>query len=398
MGDTIYNLMAMEKLETDPLDRPYNPPKILQTKVVHNPFNDIFPRDLLAVRPDLAQKIQEEIAKKNGSSQSGGLFKKQATNLVKKQNAVSLMEDEEEELAVGRFKLPTQKKKDAPTLPEQTAKSTKTTGLHQLLKSDMGISDMSEQDIQTLKRKEEELLESQRLKQALKSSIQDNSLEDATLGKRVDDSMKERIANDIKQMKESGAVTVNPKTGRAEINIASHIGRDSNKSRSSSSSSSSSGSSSSSEHVNPEIKKLRDQQKALYEKMNFESLAFKQNPQGSGGAEAQEKETKSFLSVVELKRYKYLKENSGKMSQEATLKKLEEFRNKLKNKEPRKKGQTWMDCVLKTDIIDSAKAYKHQEMKAAMNEPQFPKENYMLKPHVPDQDDNLQLLSQSMNQ
>ena len=33
-GNTIYNLLAMEKLDTDSEDRPVNPPKIISSKII----------------------------------------------------------------------------------------------------------------------------------------------------------------------------------------------------------------------------------------------------------------------------------------------------------------------------------------------------------------------------
>lgn len=44
-GDTIYNLLAMEKLDLDRNDRPLTPPVIQSTQVILNPFTDIFVRD-----------------------------------------------------------------------------------------------------------------------------------------------------------------------------------------------------------------------------------------------------------------------------------------------------------------------------------------------------------------
>lgn len=44
-GDTIYNLMAMEKLDTNTMDQPITPPVILGTQVLLNPFDDVYPRE-----------------------------------------------------------------------------------------------------------------------------------------------------------------------------------------------------------------------------------------------------------------------------------------------------------------------------------------------------------------
>lgn len=40
-GDTIYNLMAIQSLDTDAEDRPVDPPVIRRTKVTLNPFDDL---------------------------------------------------------------------------------------------------------------------------------------------------------------------------------------------------------------------------------------------------------------------------------------------------------------------------------------------------------------------
>lgn len=41
VGDTIYNLMALQSLDVDKNDLPADPPVIRRTKVVLNPFDDI---------------------------------------------------------------------------------------------------------------------------------------------------------------------------------------------------------------------------------------------------------------------------------------------------------------------------------------------------------------------
>lgn len=45
VGDTIYNVMALQSLDTVDQDRPSDPPIIRKTKVVINPFNDIKARN-----------------------------------------------------------------------------------------------------------------------------------------------------------------------------------------------------------------------------------------------------------------------------------------------------------------------------------------------------------------
>lgn len=43
-GDTIYNMIKFDELDTDSNDRPTFPPKIIKTDVLNNPFPDIAPR------------------------------------------------------------------------------------------------------------------------------------------------------------------------------------------------------------------------------------------------------------------------------------------------------------------------------------------------------------------
>jgi peptidyl-prolyl cis-trans isomerase SDCCAG10 len=45
VGDTIYNLLSFQSLDTDKNDRPNDPPYIRKTKVVSHPFDDIIPRN-----------------------------------------------------------------------------------------------------------------------------------------------------------------------------------------------------------------------------------------------------------------------------------------------------------------------------------------------------------------
>ena len=45
-GNTIYNVLRMEELETDSNDRPLEPPLIKSVEVINNPFDDIVPRDI----------------------------------------------------------------------------------------------------------------------------------------------------------------------------------------------------------------------------------------------------------------------------------------------------------------------------------------------------------------
>lgn len=45
VGDTIYNLLSMQSLDTDSSDRPNDPPVLQKAIVVFNPFDDLIPRN-----------------------------------------------------------------------------------------------------------------------------------------------------------------------------------------------------------------------------------------------------------------------------------------------------------------------------------------------------------------
>ncbi|KAJ0406188.1 hypothetical protein P43SY_000372 [Pythium insidiosum] len=45
-GNTIFNLLSVNDVETDDRDRPLHPPRLLSTEVLWNPFDDIVPREL----------------------------------------------------------------------------------------------------------------------------------------------------------------------------------------------------------------------------------------------------------------------------------------------------------------------------------------------------------------
>ena len=95
VGDTVYNLLAMEHLDTDADDRPINPPKIIGAKVLINPFDDIIQRNV--IKQDIA-KTKENEGKKNI---------KEKPKIIEKTKNVSLLSfnnDEEEEQDVNEEK------------------------------------------------------------------------------------------------------------------------------------------------------------------------------------------------------------------------------------------------------------------------------------------------------
>lgn len=342
MGDTIYNLMAMEKLETDMQDKPINPPIILETRVVSNPFSDIFPRDLSIVRPDLyeAEKARKAQEDKSSKARTIKAAKKHNTPKV---NLLSFGEEFDEE--------PVTKSKKKIICPQE------------IIKNDPSLAYDPAPHFPELEARELELQAKKDLQQGRREEqiVGDNE----TLGKRI----KALAANDVKQMKEGATkgvrVGVDRRTGKKVVMVDQIDGQE----KEGSDSDTDGSSSSSSEIENADHREIREKQKDIYEKMRFDSLQFKSDKTGSlnfDGKEA-EKQEKTLFSAVELKRYKYMKMSGGKQSQEDVMSKLAAFRNKLQSKEVKADAGSWMNSKLKFHI-DSANAYSLQENKTKAND------------------------------
>ncbi|XP_073227409.1 spliceosome-associated protein CWC27 homolog [Porites lutea] len=63
-GNTIYNMIKMEDCEVDGDDRPLFPPKIKKTEILHNPFDDIVPRQK---KEEIKAKSDEKKRKVKGT-------------------------------------------------------------------------------------------------------------------------------------------------------------------------------------------------------------------------------------------------------------------------------------------------------------------------------------------
>ena len=88
-GDTVYNLMRLNELETDEDDRPIDPPVILHAEVLLNPFEDIKPR----VSREAKEAAKAEEAKKKE------MEKKNARKGAKNFKLISFGDEAEEEEA-----------------------------------------------------------------------------------------------------------------------------------------------------------------------------------------------------------------------------------------------------------------------------------------------------------
>ena len=320
VGDSIYNLMSMEKLETDAQDRPLNPPVIHRAVVVDNPFPDIFPRDISIVRPDIVVKEKKPEKKREGVAAAAAEKKK------KNFNKLSFIEEEEgqgyEVKKVG--------------LPE-------------------GIMPAEESTLEYIKKREEDVGRLARLKREEKTG------EDK--GKEKGESLARKAGEEILEGRLEGVEVVKDKeTGK--VNIRFRDGLDGGSSGGEEESDSES--ESSSEYEDEEVRLMREKQKDIYENIVFDSIKYKEDKTGSldeRGRQRNEEDSK-LLSSVELKRYKYTKDKGdsslGKRDQQDTMSKLNSFISRIKQNSH---GEThWMNSKLKFHI-DSSNAYDLQTKK-----------------------------------
>ena len=313
-GDSIFNLMKIEKVKVDAKGKPTaDGVQIEAIRVVENPFDDIFVRDLKEVRPDLV--VDSEA--KNGAS--GGVRgvrgKKRARKnrrkdkKVKMKNLLSFGDEEEDDIdeelngstgarggAGGSGKA-----KNSKNQPKMLS-------AFDLLKNDKTLSQEASITAEDARRMDE-IRRKNKERQEIKDKILKKSQngpnpatteeeEGSLLAKRTPEKeinkviIKEYLQKDILALKNNEVPGVNykknPRTGRYEIVFNSSP----DNSRSSSSDSSSSSGSSDSE---PEIMPT--------------GLKFKENKTGSLNLRGRQSlaEEKKLLSRVELKRYKFLK-------------------------------------------------------------------------------------------
>jgi peptidyl-prolyl cis-trans isomerase SDCCAG10 len=311
-GETIYNLLKIEKCETDDNDRPTGDGVIIEKiTVVKNPFTDIFPRDLKQVRPDLYEELIKQKTEgkdeKTGKDKSGKTGNKKRAKVNRKKGklkAKNLLSfgDEEDEMPVVTKKKKKGKKIAIPGDDEgmirKKLKKKKILSPFDLLKNDKTLSKeagLSQAELAKMEAAKNERLEKERIKNQIKNAADGNLLgkrdpnsaedEKSNLNKtKMREDMKQLLNNQVDGMK----VKKNAKTGRFEIAF------DSNSSRSSSTDSSSSDSGSS---VDTE------------EQIVPTTIKFKENKTGTLNHEGRQRkrEEKKLLSRVELKRYKYMK-------------------------------------------------------------------------------------------
>ena len=109
VGDTMFNLLAMEHLDTDAEDRPLIPPKILGAKVLINPFDDIIQRNKPVSN---VNEKETKISKTKDENNKGKVAKEKPTIVAKNISLLSFDHDGEEEEDEGEIGGKERKKPD----------------------------------------------------------------------------------------------------------------------------------------------------------------------------------------------------------------------------------------------------------------------------------------------
>lgn len=335
VGDTIYNLLNMENLEVDESNKPIHPPFISSINIIQNPFDDIYPRSLKDVRPDLwahQQRLEADSKKvvKIGTK--------------KKINIVSFGDEEDEDEIVVK-------------------KKNKSLSPFDLIKNDKSLSNaapLSIEEQRILLEREKKVIETSRLKDNILQG-KTGDLNDEFIGKRKQ--LSQRVRNDKSEM-EGVTLQRNKKTGKVELQFET------------SSPDSSSTSSSDDEDLQDEVRKKQIDE---YEKMKIDFLKFKKDEMAEDAIQqptSTEVQPKQKISLLDLKRYKYTKaaKEEVKLKEEDILKKMQAFSKKIRSNK-KAPSHHWMKTKLKFHI-DSASAYSLQENKAKATQEykQTPKE------------------------
>lgn len=335
VGESLFNLQAMEKVTVDDQDCPLHSVMILTVRVETNPFPDIFPRDQSLLRALKAKVLGLTLAPAKEPLKN----KSPRPPPIRSFNLLSFGDSEAQE--------------EAP----ESLKPHRVICPHDILADGSLQTAPEEETLQELSKRAQKLVTLDSLKGKASGEVLGKRPPPGEQGEESlhpETRLKELIKEDLKTFQEGkdGARLARDKqTGEVRLEFDRSFSR----SRSSSTGSSSSETSSEEEEADPELKKLRQKQKEAYSNIQLEGLQFKDGP---GGGNLPEEE-KSLLTAVELKRYKFLKANK-KGGPEEVMSKLDAFKKKLASGESKGRGSAWMAAKPKF-VIDSSKAYSLQE-------------------------------------
>ena len=368
-GDTLFNLLSMQHIDTDADDRPLTPITLLSTYVVINPIEDIIPRQLKSAA------ISQEPSDKISDPKDTSLPKtKKATALLSFQG--DDFDDPESDADISD---PNSLQKPKP----------KFISSHDAL-SDSKLSKEAAVDLSKLQKDYEKSKKSKEKKEKLKNQLKlreksdqnpSNSLQNS---KKLDNSLPifNENSNEKSKKKPSDSILKvmkvgrDKKTGRLQIvwdDTKGKKGRkgknlDGNDSSGSGSGSESENNDSSDDELDSVSKAARQKQKEEYEKLRLEALKFKSAENfGNSGLKGNYGlgESKKLLTSLEQRRLRFLENRKNRMKEDEIVSKLQKFRKTL-NSSFNSEEDSWMNNSLRFHI-DSARAYNNNSTNSAQN-------------------------------
>ncbi|EGR28537.1 peptidyl-prolyl cis-trans cyclophilin-type family protein, putative [Ichthyophthirius multifiliis] len=315
-GNSIYNLMNLQELQTDKNDRPINPPKIIKTKVVVNPFQDI------TVRKD--EEIYKEVENLNNKKEEKITQIKK--NQIQKKNLLSFQEEEQEEEDF-------EKEEDQEQEQFQEKKRFQIFMIQYKMRNQVNNQSL----IQMNSKKKKRRIKKKQLQQKIKQV--ENNNEDEY----------DNVDNNNNQLYKEDVIQKNflfKKIKKQVLNLLKKI------------------------KIQPLIKpeeikklekKIREQQKNEYENLKITHLKQKREQIGTNSSEFQKqlKENKKLLSSLEQRKQRFLQDQKNQQHEGNYMKRLQEFKKQLNNEQGK---NNWLNHKLKFQVT-AARAFQDMETK-----------------------------------
>ncbi|CAD8084974.1 unnamed protein product [Paramecium primaurelia] len=334
VGKTIFNLMAMNGVDTDENDQPVTPIFIKSTQVVIDPFNLTITQNIKPKSPEKEiNQIQEKINQKPIQKP-----KQKQKNI----NVLSFGDEEDIEE------------------PQQN----KIINSHDVLndpklKKEYAIS-QEELEIKKQKKLEEEnkILQLKQKITQQQNSNQINKEQNVQQNINRNILMNEKFLDNIPQEDKQLLNYKIKKNAKGEVQYIFNEESDSNSSDSESS-----------EIEDEEQRLQREKQLEEYEKLKADFLQFKENKFGSNNPMIRDRlqHEKMLQSTVEQRRARFIQNMKEQSHNEAFEEKVKKFQERLKDEKIQNDKYHWLNHKLKFHV-DSANAYKVVETKQQVSD------------------------------
>ncbi|EAS02919.2 peptidyl-prolyl cis-trans isomerase, cyclophilin-type protein (macronuclear) [Tetrahymena thermophila SB210] len=358
-GDSVYNLLQLQQVETDQNDRPLNPPRIIKTNVVQNPFDDIVLRSDQAIKFSKLNQNKDQKYSSGSESEEDEEEQRFKIENEKRKKEMLIQKQKEEEQKKKNFQnknllsFADDDEEEEDGIEENGDDDEKEEGNNKNSNKDdfkkpqdkcqiMNIHDISEEDkfsketavdIENLQKKKQQIEEEEnkkkRLQDRVKSAKQDGVKEEINKKLFKENEVievKGKLAEENKDLL-NYKKRINKQTGKVEL----YWDNEGEQSKSESDQESYS-STDSEDYQNEEEKKIRQKQKEEYENLRISFLQQKRDGQGTASESARKNksENNKLLTNVEKRRQKYLEKEQLERRQGGYMKKLAEFQQKMK--------------------------------------------------------------------